>query len=106
MAKFYGQIGFVTTVEEPEGSGTWVEQVTERNYYGDVNRINRRWEPQSQVNDNITINNEISVLSDPFVSQNIPWIKYVLWTGTKWKVTSVDVQYPRVILSVGGVYNG
>lgn len=106
MAKFYGQVGFVTTVEEPEGSGIMVEQATERNYYGDVNRIIRRWEASQSLNDDITVNNEVSIVSDPFANQNIPWIRYVVWNGAKWKVSSVEVQYPRLILSVGGVYNG
>lgn len=106
MAKFYGQIGFVSTVEDPPDSGKWVDTITERNYYGDVIRISRRWETGQKVNDDITINNEISILSDPFVTQNIPWIRYVVWNGVKWKVSSVDVEYPRLKLSVGGVYNG
>lgn len=106
MAKFYGQIGFVQTVEDPPESGIWEEQVTERNYYGDVNKAVRRWESAQKVNDDINVSNEISILSDPYVTQNIPWIKYVAWNGAKWKVSSVEVQYPRLILSLGGVYNG
>lgn len=106
MAKFYGQIGFVQTVENPPESGIWEQQVTERNYYGDVNKAVRRWESAQKVNDDINVSNEISILSDPYVTQNIPWIKYVLWNGAKWKVSSVEVQYPRLILSLGGVYNG
>lgn len=106
MAKFYGQIGFIKTVEDPPESGIHVEQKTERDYYGDVNKIVRRWSSVQQVNDDITVSNEISVLSDPYVTENIPWIKYVVWNGARWKVSSVEVQYPRLILSVGGVYNG
>lgn len=106
MAKFYGQIGFVQTIENPPESGIWEEQVTERNYYGDVNKAVRRLESAQKVNDDINVSNEISILSDPYVTQNIPWIKYVLWNGAKWKVSSVEVQYPRLILSLGGVYNG
>ena len=106
MAKFYGQIGFVRTVEHPVGSGIYVEQVKERDYYGDVNRMVRRWESGQKINDDITVNNEISIVSDPFVMKNVPWIHYVVWNGAKWKVSSVEVQYPRLILSIGGVYNG
>ena len=106
MAKFYGKVGFIHTEEDPADSGIYVEKSEERTYYGDVNRINRRWEPGQKVNDNITVNNEISILSDPFVTQNIPWIRYVEWNGVKWEVSSVEVQYPRLTLSIGGVYNG
>lgn len=106
MAKFYGQVGFVRTVEWPPHSGIYVEQAKEQDYYGDVNRNVRRWETGQKVNNDITVNNEISILSDPFVMKNIPWIRYVIWNGIKWEVSSVDVQYPRLILSIGGVYNG
>lgn len=106
MAKFYGKVGFVYTAEEPEDSGIWVEKTVEREYYGDVNRVVRRWDSGQKINDDINVNNEISILSDPFVVQNIPWIKYVLWNGVKWEVSSVEVQYPRLTLSIGGVYNG
>lgn len=103
--KFYGQIGFVITEENPDAPGVWTPCETERDCYGDVNRVNRRWENSQKVNDDITISNEISILSDPFVTQNIPWIRYVKWNGVKWKVSNVEVQYPRLILSLGGVYN-
>lgn len=106
MAKFYGQIGFAKTVEEPADSGIWIDKVIERNYYGDVTRIVRRWETDKQVNDDININNQISIVSDSFASQNIPWMKYIRWNDAVWKITSVEVQYPRLILSIGGVYNG
>ena len=105
MAKFYGQIGFVKT-EEEAGTGITTSNVFERDYYGDVNRVVRRWEAGQKINDDININNEISVLSDPFVTENIPWIRYVRWNNAAWKVTTVEVQYPRLVLSIGGVYNG
>lgn len=106
MAKFYGQVGFVRTIEEPSGSGIWVEKTYERDYYGDVNRVFRKWDAGQNINDDIDIHNEISILSDPFANQYIPWIRYVKWNGVVWKVTGVEVQYPRLILSIGGVYNG
>ena len=106
MAKFFGQVGFVKTVEEPVDSGVFIDKAVERDYYGDVTRVTRRWESAQQVNDNINVNNQISIVSDPFVNQNISWIKYIRWNGAVWSVTSVDVQFPRLILSIGGVYNG
>ena len=105
MAKFFGQIGFIKTVEET-GTGKWTDEVSERDCYGDVNRVVRRWEAGQKVNDDINVNNEISILSDPYVTENLPWIKYVRWNNAVWKVTTVEVQYPRLILSIGGVYNG
>lgn len=104
MAKWYGAIGFAETVETKPG--VWVEQITERLYSGDLNRISRRLETANQLNDNITIANEISIVSDPFADENFHAMRYVEFRGTKWKVTSAEVKYPRLILTVGGVWNG
>ena len=103
MAKFYGNIGFAESVEtEP---GVWVQEVTSRPYYGDLVRNFRKLENSGGVNDNIYIYNEISIVSDPYANQNFHLIKYVEFMGTKWKVSNVEVQYPRLILTVGGLYN-
>lgn len=104
MGKFYGKVGFANTKET--SPGVWEEQITERTYQGDVNRFNKRYEPQNQVNDNITINNEISIIADPFAYEHFAYLRYVEWMGVKWKVSSVEIQYPRLILNIGGVYNG
>lgn len=106
MAKFYGKVGYAETVEKPVGSGIWVESIVEREYYGDLIRNTRRLQSDNQVNDDINVSNEISIVSDPYANQNFYAMRYVEFMGTKWKVTNVEVQYPRLILSVGGVYNG
>ena len=104
MAKFYGIIGYAESVEvEP---GIWEDQMTERRYYGDLIRNTRRLRSSDKVNDDITTSNEISILADPFAYENFHSMRYVEFMGTKWKVVNVDVQYPRLILSLGGVYNG
>ena len=104
MAKFYGVIGYVKTVEvEP---GVWVDnQVIEHNYYGDITRPISRNQPSGGVNDDINISNVISIVADPFANENCQYMKYVVMMGTKWKITKVGVQYPRLLLTVGGVYN-
>lgn len=104
MPKFYGKIGFVETVET--APGVWTEQVTERPYYGDVIRSSRRLQSGDSVNDNINISNEISIITDPYASQHIYCMRYVEFQGSKWKVSNAEVQYPRVTLTLGGVYNG
>jgi len=104
MAKFYGTIGYIETKEiEP---GVWDEVPTERSYYGDLVRNNSRFQPSGGINDDININNSISIIADPYANQNFQHMRYVEFLGTKWKITNVDVQYPRMILTVGGVYNG
>jgi hypothetical protein len=107
MGMFYGPIGFVETVEDPVGSGIWIEKPIERNYRGEVSRFSKRWDNGSQqVNPDITITNTISIIADPFVSNKLYALRYIKWLGGYWNVSSVDVQLPRLILSIGGVYNG
>lgn len=104
MAKFYGEVGYANTAEtEP---GIWEEVITERMYYGDVLKISRRLVNSGSVNDNLKVNNEVSIIADPFAYQNFVNIRYVNWLGASWKVTNVVVQSPRLTLSLGGVYNG
>ena len=104
MAKFYGSVGYA--VSEETVPGVWEERIVEHSYYGDVIRNNRKLQSSSQLNDNIVVSNEISILSDPFANENFHSMRYVTFMGAKWKITSVEVKYPRLILSTGGIWNG
>lgn len=104
MAKFYGAIGYAETVET--APGVWKEQITERKYYGEMIRNTRRLQTADQLNDNINISNEISIVSDPFAIHNFHSMRYIEYMDAKWKISSVEVRYPRLILSVGGLYTG
>lgn len=104
MNKFYGKIGYAITKETTPG--VWVERIVERSYYGDVIRNIRRLQSSENLNDNINVSNEISIVADAFANQNFHSMRYVEYMGTKWKVSSIEVKYPRLILSIGGVYNG
>jgi len=107
MGLFYGPIGFVQTVEEPEGSGIWVEHPIEKNYRGEISKYGKRWDSGSdRVNPNLSIVNTISIVADPYLSNNLYALRYIKWLGGYWEVSSVDVESPRLILSIGGVYNG
>lgn len=105
MARYYGNVGFSNGSFE-SSPGIWDEQIIERPYFGDVVRNTRRLQSGEYLNDNITISNEISIVSDPYALQNFHAIRYIAWMGTNWKVTSVEVQYPRLILSIGEEYHG
>jgi len=98
-----GVSGFADTVET--APGVWEETIVERNYSGDVNKYTGRWQQGANLNDNLMINHTISIIADPFAYQNFHTMRYVKWMGTSWKVTNVEVQRPRLILSIGGVYN-
>ena len=104
MAKYCGNIGFAETVETRPG--VWEDKITEYVYYGDLTRNTRRLQSGSNINDNINITNNISIVADPYANKNFHKIRYVEFMGTKWKVSDVEVQFPRLILTLGDVYNG
>ena len=103
MAKFYGKIGYGETVEIRPG--VWDKKITERNYFGDMIRNLRKLQSSGHLNDNININNEISIVADPFAIQNFHNMLYVEYMGVKWKISNVEVAYPRLILTIGDEYN-
>ena len=103
MAKFYGEIGFGTSIET--SPGVYEDQVTTRNYYGDLIKNTRRLESSGSVNDDVNISNQISIVTDPYANENFYAMRYVKFMGAKWKISDVEVQYPRLILTIGGVYN-
>ena len=106
MAKYYGKIGYGESVESPPNSGVWIDQITEYSYFGDVIRNARSLTPNEGVIGNISTSNSISILADAYAIENFKDIRYAEWAGGLWIVTNVEVQRPRLILSLGGLYNG
>lgn len=104
MAKFYGVIGYAVTKET--APGVWTEEIAEQSYYGDLTRNMRRLQDSGDLNDDINVANEISIVADPYAILNFHSMRYVAFMGAKWKISKVEVQYPRLILTLGGVYNG
>jgi hypothetical protein len=106
MARFYDVIGYGASEETPAESGIWVDTITEVAYYGDVIRNTRALVDGEGLNNDISVGNSISIVADDFANQNFLNIKYVRWAGVYWTVTSVEVRSPRLILTLGRVYNG
>lgn len=104
MAKLYAIIGYAFSNET--SPGVWEDSIEEYAYYGDTVRNNRRLDNSENLNDNININNLFSIIADPFANQNFHNMKYIRYMGSVWKITNIDVQRPRLVLTVGGVYNG
>ena len=104
MSKFTGTIGYVTT--EETAPGVYTEVARERHYRGDLNRNTRRVITAGEVNSGITVSNEVSIVADPYARDHFHEIWYVVFRNSKWTVTHVEVQYPRLILSIGEIYNG
>ena len=106
MAKWFGKVGYeVSTEVEP---GIWTEgDIVEHEYYGDTISDSRRLQSTGEVNDGISVATKISIVSDPFAYENCSHMIYAEIMGDKWKITSIDAsQRPRLILTIGGVYNG
>lgn len=104
MAKWFGKIGYATPTET--SPGVWEETIVERSYYGDLLRNSRRLQSGDKVNDDINIANELSIVADPYANENFYAMRYAEFMGAKWKVTDVEVQSPRLVLTLGGVWNG
>lgn len=103
MAKFHGVVGYAEMVKN--SLGVVSEKITPRVCSGDMIKNTRQLQSTDQVNDNIVLSNKVSIVADPFAVQNFQMIRYVEYMGAKWKVTSASVEYPRLILTLGGVYN-
>jgi|SRR5690606_39367586 hypothetical protein len=104
MAKFYGRVGYGVPVET--APGVIRDQITERTYIGDVVRNIRRLEPGDQLNNDLRVNNSISIVADAYASGHMFAMRYVEWQGVLWIISEVTVEPPRLLLKLGGVYNG
>ena len=105
MARWFGVVGFNEGTVETE-PGVYEQKIVEHLYYGDSIRNTRMLQNSGGINDNINISNQISIVADPYANQNMYAMRYVEFQGTYWKVTNVEVQYPRLILTIGGLWNG
>lgn len=105
MARWFGKVGYSKTVETVPG--VWTPQNTEIEYFGDVNRNSTKWTGNSEsTNDNLTINVQISIVADPFAIEHFSSIKWIEYMGAKWKIVNAEPQLPRILLSLGGEWNG
>jgi hypothetical protein len=106
MARFFGAVGYGESVETPAGSGVWVDAIQEIEYYGDIVRTTRRLDSGENLNSDIEVNNSISIVADEYAINHFFKIKYIRWAGALWAVANVESRPPRLILSLGSVYNG
>ena len=102
--KFYGKVGFIKEVEKPEGSGIYVPEIIEKEYAGSIEQIVQKWQPAEQVNDNIIFYNKFNLFVDPYTLENLGYMRYIEWQNSKWKISSISVNYPRISVEIGGLY--
>ena len=105
MARFHGKIGYAEESVETK-PGIWKETIVEFEYTGDVIRNTRRLQPGDEINSDISVGNSISILADAYAIEHIFAMRFVEWSGTLWIVSDVEVQRPRLLLRLGGVYHG
>lgn len=106
MSKFYGKIGFSKTVEDPPDSGNWLPAIIEKKYYGDILQRNVHIQEGDTGTDQLTLNNDISIVADNFLLQNAYAMRYVEYLGIKWEIRTITVNFPRINFTFGGAYNG
>jgi hypothetical protein len=104
MARYFGKIGYGIDVDQ--GGDVWKTVITEREYYGDVTRNYRRLQEGEKINNDLTTSTQLSIMSDTYANDHFSAIRYAEWKGVRWKVTSVSEAHPRLILELGGKYNG
>ena len=104
MAKFHGAIGYALL--EESSPGVWIDTIIEKNYRGDIILDQRRFQSSENLNDNINIDNSISILADAYAYENLGFMKYIVWNNVAWKIQSFSINRPRIVLQIGGVYNG
>lgn len=104
MAKFYGAIGYALLEESTPG--VWIDVIIEKNYRGDIILDQRRMQSSENVNDNVNIDNSISIIADAYAYEHIGFIKYIVWNKVAWRIQSFNINRPRIVIQIGGVYNG
>lgn len=104
MPKYYGKVGYIEFVET--APDVFDEKITERPYFGDIIRTSKSWQNTENRNDDLQVNVQIEIVADPHAYQHFHALRYVEYMGTLWKITNAEPRYPRIILTIGGVYNG
>ena len=104
MARFFGAIGYGEAVET--APGVWEDVITEVQYYGDVVRDTRKLDKGIGLNPDLSVTNSISIVADAFANEHFHAMRYIKWAGALWTVSDVEVQSPRLLLRLGGLYNG
>ena len=104
MAKYSGKVGYGEEVETVPG--VWEVRIEERMMKGDKIRQNANIRDSGKVNNEITLNHRVSLLGDAYAFANYYIMKWIEIDGRRWEVASVEVQRPRLIVDIGGLWHG
>lgn len=105
MARFHDKVGFLIPVDNQE-TGISEPQPVERRYYGKIIEHTRKWETADHLLDNLNVTNQISITANDYAFKHASAIAYVRYMNGWWKVVSIRVKAPEIILTLGGVWNG
>lgn len=104
MARFAGLVGYVT--QEETSPGIWSSVEKSVMMKGELIRQSSNNRDAGKVNSDITLNHRVSLMGDSYSFDNYYNIKWVMVDKVKWEVSSIEIQRPRLILAIGGLWNG
>lgn len=104
MARFSGVVGFYAGSKEVRPS-IFEETYEEHTLRGDTLRSGYSQSENQTKYDTLRLTNRVSLIGDTFSFKNYNAIRYVTLNGQSWKVTSVEIERPRLILEIGEVWN-
>lgn len=105
MARFHDKVGFLIPMDN-QITGISEPVPVEKPYYGRILEHSRRWDSSDSTNDDLTITNQISITANDYAFKYLSSIAYVRWKKGCWKVSSIRVKGPEIVLTLGGVWNG
>jgi hypothetical protein len=109
MARFTGLVGYVT--QEESVPGVWSQSETPKMMKGDIirqsitNGKGDRVADSGKVNDDVSLGHRVSLIGDAYAFANCFNMKWVQINGIKWSISSIEMQRPRIIVSLGGMWN-
>ena len=104
MAKFYGVIGYA--LQSQTAPGVWTDEITEKTYRGDISLNQQRWQSADKANKDFNLDNAVSIVADEFAYENFGFMRYIVWGGRRWEIQSLAINRPRIVVQIGGLYNG
>lgn len=104
--KYSGLAGFEKKHNEVR-PGVLQNQIKEVRIKGDVINYGHSLNPtQGSDQQDVHIRNRLSIVMNPYLRDNFSSLVYVIFMNVKWEVSSFTINGPRVIIDLGGVYNG
>lgn len=103
MARYSGLVGYVT--QEETVPGVWSPVENPRTMKGEIIRQSSTNPDHGKINSDISLNHRVSLWGDAYAFDSYYAIKWIQIDGRKWEVTSVEIKRPRIIVTVGGLWN-